>query len=69
MKLSRIFCILIQKNTTGERERMFTLFKDQSDRIDAQVKKLSASNDELMQENIKYRNFQVFLISVLIFGQ
>ena len=48
---------------------MFTLFKDQSDRIDAQVKKLSASNDELMQENIKYRNFQVFLISVLIFGQ
>lgn len=48
-------CTLIQKNTTSERERMFTLFKDQSDRIDVQVKKLSADNDNLMQENIKYR--------------
>merc|ERR1712241_274753 len=48
-------CMLIQKNTTSERERMFTLFKDQSDRIDVQVKKLGADNDKLMQENIKYR--------------
>lgn len=48
-------CTMIQKNTTTERERMFTLFKDQSERIDVQVKKLSADNDGLMQENIKYR--------------
>lgn len=48
-------CTLIQKNTTSERERMFTLFKDQSDRIDVQVKKLSDDNNKLMQENIKYR--------------
>ena len=48
-------CTLIQKNTTSERERMFTLFKDQSDRIDVQVKKLGSDNDKLMQENIKYR--------------
>jgi len=48
-------CTKVQKSSTVDRERMLKLFQEQSERIDSKVNMLTNQNENLANENKRYK--------------